>query len=271
MQAVDLDFAISLPPEKAIEYFKSKGYRFSWNWRDMWQEAHDKAFTVAKVLRMDVLVDIRETVEKAMSEGLSLKEFQAELEPKLREKGWWGKKMVGDATGGQLVQLGSPRRLKTIYQTNLQTSYMAGRYKSFMDNADNRPFWQYVAIMDARTRPGHAQLNGRVFRFDDPFWESFYPPNGWCCRCRVRALSHDNVADRDLEVESSEGKLQTWADQGNGSKLQSRGVGAYVDPELGINVKTDPGWNYNPGKTSWQPDLDKYPPALIEQYNKAKR
>lgn len=44
---------------------------------------------------------------------------------------------------------------------------------------------------------------------DDPFWQSFYPPNGWRCRCRVRAVSGDNLKDRGQRVEVSDGKLGT--------------------------------------------------------------
>jgi uncharacterized protein with gpF-like domain len=46
---IDLAYAIGLKPEKAIEYFKAKGFAFSWDWQKIWQEAHARAFTVAKV------------------------------------------------------------------------------------------------------------------------------------------------------------------------------------------------------------------------------
>jgi len=202
---------------------------------------------------MDVLSDIRQVVDQALSEGMTLQQFKKELEPRLKAKGWWGKVMVGDEEGAQAVQLGSPWRLRTIYRTNMQTAYMAGRYKEMAENVDDRPYWQYVAVMDAATRPAHAQLNGLVFRYDDPFWDSFYPPNDWGCRCRVRALSEKEIQERNLEVQESGDNLHTWVDRGDGSKLQSRAVGGYLDPELGIKVRTGAGWNYNPGKASLEP------------------
>lgn len=244
----DLSYIISLPPEKAIEYFKSKGYTFSWNWYDMWQEAHAKAFTVAKVMRMDILQDIREMVQKSLDEGITFAQFKKELEPKLKTKGWLGKKIIGDEQGARQVQLGSPHRLKTIYQTNLQTAYNAGRWKEQMENVDNRPYLQYVAVMDKRTRPAHAALNGKVFPAGDPFWNTHYPPLGFRCRCRVRALSSKNLKDRGFAVESSKGKI-TWRDELVSKKTgELQPVAVYHDPLTGQKIATDVGWSYNPGK-----------------------
>ncbi|HBE45727.1 MAG TPA: phage head morphogenesis protein [Deltaproteobacteria bacterium] len=263
----DLLYTIGLPPEKAIEYFKSKGYAFFWDWHDVWQEAHTKAFTVAKAMRMDVLQSIRDMVQKSLDEGITFQDFKKDLEPKLKAKGWWGRVMVGDEEGGKEVQLGSPWRLHTIYQTNMQTSYMAGRYREQIENVDDRPYWRYVAVMDARTRPAHAALNGKVFRYDDPFWNTHYPPLGYNCRCRVRALSPQNLQDRGLEVSSAQGRIE-WQDTVVSKKTgETKPVAVYRDPS-GRVIPTDPGFSYNPGKEAWQPDLSKYDKDIAKLWNK---
>ena len=260
MPPVDLSYAIGLPPEKAIEYFKSKGYVFSWDWWDTWQEAHAKAFTVAKAMRMDILQDIREMVQKALQEGITFQQFKKELEPRLKAKGWWGYKFVSYPDGRvEKILEGSPWRLKTIYRTSLQTAYMSGRYKAMMENVDNRPYWQYLAVLDSRTRPAHKALHGMVFRYDDPFWQTHYPPLGFNCRCRVRALSKKDIDEKGLPVSSAEGKI-TWEDALVSKKTgEIRPVAVYKDPLTGMKIPTDVGFSYNPGEASWFPDLDKYP------------
>ncbi len=180
MPDVDLLYAIGLPPEKAIEYFKSKGFAFSWDWKDLWQQAQARSFTVAKAMRMDVLQTIRDEVQLALDEGLTFRDFQKDLEPRLKALGWWGKSEIVDADGVvSSVQLGSPWRLKRIYGTNLQTAYSAGAYRGMMGNADNRPYWMYQTMHDSQVRPSHRAMEGLIFRFDDPFWVTHYPPNDW--------------------------------------------------------------------------------------------
>jgi len=269
MPDINLKYAIGLAPQDAIKYFKSKGGKFSWDWWETWQEAHTKAFTVAKVMKADILQDIRSAVQKALDDGITYNQFQKELMPQLKAHGWWGKVMAQDVPGfdpasgvdpEKIVQLGSPWRLKTIYRTNMQSNYMAGRYKGMAENVTARPYWQYVAVMDARTRPSHAELNGRIFAHDDPFWDSFYPPNGWGCRCRVRPLSPRNLEQRKLTVEKSTGKL------GEKNVLVSKEHG--LEEKVATfragktRISPDPGFSYNPGKTAWQPNLKKYSPEI---------
>ena len=255
---VDLSFAMGLAPEAAIEYFRQKGFYFSWSWVDLWEEAHAKSFTVAKVMKLDILQDIQNAVDDAIANGTTFQTFQDHLMPLLQAKGWWGKYLDEK---GKTVQLGSTYRLKTIFNANVQSAYMAGRYKTQVENAADRPYWMYVAIMDNRTRPEHALLNGLVFRFDDPFWDTHYPPLGFNCRCRVRALNSQEVKARGIQVESGTGRM-VWEDRQVGKSDLTRPVCGYQDPNSGQTIFTDMGWSSNPGKTAWEPDLSQYSPDI---------
>jgi SPP1 gp7 family putative phage head morphogenesis protein len=270
-EQIDLGYALGLAPEKAVEYFESKGYTFSWNWQDTWQEAHSIAFTVAKCGRLDVLQDIRDELQRALEDGETLEDFRRSLEPRLKAKGWWGQTTVGDGQGGaEIVQLGSPWRLETIYRANMQSAYNAGRWAQQMDNAAARPFLQYVALESAC--PICSKLNGLVFRNTDAFWDTHYPPNHWGCQCSVRALDQRNLDERGLSVISSDGMLsesEVVISQKTG-ELGQVTTFRFTDPRTGQEIVSTPapGWNYNPGKAAWQPDLNKYDQALREAFQR---
>lgn len=207
-----------LPFAEAIEFFRQKGYALSPNsWRDVWAEAHAKAFTVAKVASMDLLQDIRAMVDKALADGVSLTDFKQNFLESLSRKGWAGAK---------------PWRAEVIYRTNLQSAYNTGRYRQMLEVADRRPYWMYSAVLDSRVRPSHAALHGVICRFDDPFWQRFYPPNGFNCRCTVRTLSEKDLQRRGLRITE----------------------------KLPVGVEPDEGFDYNPGQAAWEPDLSKYGP-----------
>lgn len=96
MDAPDIKLLIGLKAEEIIQWYKRKGYKFSWDWQDTWQEAHTKAFTVAKAMSLDILSDIRNEVQKAFDEGISFYQFKENLKPTLKAKGWWGKVKAKD-------------------------------------------------------------------------------------------------------------------------------------------------------------------------------
>lgn len=262
---IDLGFAIGLEPEKAVEYFKSKGYDISWDWYETWQDAHSKSFTVAKAMDADILQDIRTWVDKGIKDGISLETFKKGLTPRLQQRGWWGKQILNGPKGPQEVQLGSPSRLETIYRTNVQTAYNAGRYKDQIVNIDDRPYWQYNAVLDQLTRPTHAAMNGLVFPATDPIWNTHYPPCGFNCRCSVRALTKTQIEAKGLKVGSSKGKLSTK------SVEIAKGVEGEVTTFTGYGVKMapDPGWSYNPGVKDWEPSLEKYEAPIVKEIKPA--
>lgn len=206
--AADLIAMFGMEPKQAIDYLKRKGFAITWDWHEVDAATHARAFTVAKAARLDILDDIRNALTDNLKAGKTLKDFQRDLQPILQAKGWWGKQIIVDSKGNaEKVQLGSPRRLATIYQTNTQSAYMAGRYESAVAAVKTHPYWMYIAINEGRTRPSHRALNGKVFRWDDPIWQHIIPPNGFNCRCRFVALTEREVKRRGLIVESSEGNL----------------------------------------------------------------
>ncbi|HAK6117278.1 TPA: phage head morphogenesis protein [Salmonella enterica] len=252
--SIDLGYAATLEPKEAIAYFRAKGQHIGWNWYDTAVDVHARSFTVAKVARMDVLTTIQDEVERALAQGVSKQEFIDTLAPRLKKLGWWGKQIVVDSAGNaETVQLGSPRRLALIYNVNTRVAYNVGRYAQLMNSTDTHPFWQYVAVMDSRTRPSHAALNGLVFRYDDPFWKTHYPPNGWNCRCRVRALSQARMDALGLKATQGDKYLTT-------KKVQAavdKATGEIIDMDVttfadGARVMTpDVGWSYNPGSAAF--------------------
>ncbi len=244
---VQLKTLFKLSPALAIKYFKKKNNAFSWDWYELWQDAHKKTFSVAKVMQEKILNDIRDALDKALTDGQTFRDFSKELKPILQKRGWWGEQIIVDSKGNaEKVQLGSMYRLKTIYRVNMQTSYMTGRYATQMDNVDNRPYWEYIAVMDSSTRPEHAMLNGMVYRYDDPFWKSFYPPNGWNCRCRVNALSDYRLKQKKLPVYNSEGHLSEEMRLVSKKSGEYKPVTVYTDPLTGKRIAPDVGWSYNP-------------------------
>lgn len=272
--AGDAGYAISLPPERAIAHLQAKGAQVTGSWQQWLDGQHARAFTVANVAKLDVLQDIHGSLDKALKGGQTLSQWKDGLVPQLRQKGWWGhggavQQMQDagrlDAATGEIRKGLTASRLETIFSTNMQSAYMAGRYQEMVEQAEERPFWEYVAVMDARTRPAHRVMHGRIFRYDDPGWRSFYPPCGYRCRCRVRNFSEVDVQRRKLKVESTDGKLSEVQVplRGGGTATVTR----YTEPSMaGGKFQPDPGFSNNPGLMTWQPRLEAADVQLSRRY-----
>lgn len=61
---------------------------------------------------------------------------------------------------------------------------MAAKWEQFSEDGD-RYNLQYRTAKDDKVRPEHAALDGVTLPMSDSFWETYYPPNGWNCRCTV--------------------------------------------------------------------------------------
>ena len=252
----NIQAAFYMSPEEIVEYFKSKGVKVSYDWHDVYNEAHVKAFTVAKMTELDLLKDTQNLLAKSIEDGMTYSEFKKEAMNLFASKGWVGFKEVANPKTGEkeTVELGTPRRIRNIYINNINSAYAAGKYKELMEEVDVAPYWQYQCMMDGRERPEHAALHGKVFKADDPFWQNFYPPNGWGCRCWVVNLTQNQVDKQGLNVEKTEGKITFVAEQVGENEVETP---VYTFDDLGktYSLKPDAGWSYNPATECWGIDV----------------
>jgi len=215
-----------------IEFFRRKINLPTQSWTDIVHEQHDVAFVVAGANRDDLVADFRAAVDKAIANGGTLRDFRKDFDAIVAKYGW-------DYNGGRNW------RSRVIYETNLRASYAAGRYVQMMAVTATRPFWVYRhSDYVQHPRPLHVSWNGLVLRYDDPWIQTHYTPNGWGCQCRWETLS-----PRDLA------KLgKTGPDQAPPSDIQQVTIGAkgpnpqVVDTPAGV----DPGWGYAPGKGAYE-------------------
>lgn len=189
------DFAKS--PTELVDYLKDKKPELHFDYDEIMHNAHHRAFTVAKITKLDLLSDIQDSLKTAMDEGKPFKQWQEEIKPTLQKKGWWGEVEAINPKTQEVknIYVGS-RRLKNIFDTNMRVAYNRGRYQNQMDSLGE--YFYYSAIMDSDTRPGHAKLHGTVLEKNDPFWDTNYPPNGWRCRCKVRVYTKEELARRGI-------------------------------------------------------------------------
>jgi len=265
MSSLLLD-AFKLAPKQAIDFFRKKGFKATWNWQDADARAHESAFTVAKAMRLDILQTIRDAVNDSLTSGRSFSDFLNELEPLLQKQGWWGKAADPNAPG-ETVQLGSVRRLRTIHDTNMQSAYGEGRWRQLQTVKKSRPYAQYTAVLDGATRPAHRALHGKVFRLDDPQLQTIAPPNGFRCRCTLVSVSSRDVEREQLDVEQKLKPVsrEVLVTQKTGELKTVNGV------QLGDKSQFYPDYSFDRSpRQTWKPDLQRYDADLVQAYDKAK-
>ncbi len=228
------------PPREALNYFRAKKLKPSFDYRDVWREEHASAFTVAKAMQIDILETIRDELDRSLAQGIPYEEFKKDLIPTLQKLGWWGKsEEVDPATGEtQEVVLGTPRRLKTIYQVNMRTARSAGQWQRAQRTKRSHQYLLYELGPSKEHRQEHLRWNGLLLPVDDPFWSTHMPTNGYGCKCRVRQVSR-----REYERLVKTGKYLTKAPQVKTREWVNKRTGETLQVPEGI----DPGFDTNPG------------------------
>lgn len=219
-----------VPFEEAIQYFRDKVKLPTERWTDIWQGMHSRAFVVAGATKTELLTDFYNAIEKAIREGSTITDFRKVFDETVARSGW----SYNGSRGW---------RTAVIFDTNMRTAYAAGNYRQMMDTRASRPFWRYLGGLSEHPRELHLRWSGTTLRYDDPWWDTHFPPNGWGCKCEVVSQS-----DREITRLEKQGVKISRERPNDGAYLWANpNTGEIIDVPNGI----DPGWAYNPGKTAW--------------------
>lgn len=215
-------------------------------WTDVLHQGHDRAFVVASATKDALLEDFQKAIDDSTAKGKPFKGwldkddtyhpgFLDEFDAIVKLHGW-------DHNGDRLW------RARVIYETNLRSAHAAGRYKQMTSPATLKafPYWQYVHAYERipkTARASHKAWDGMVLRADDPWWDTYYPPNDWLCSCGVRTVSKAKLKrlGKDGPDTAPSVKYKITKDPATGELIN-------YPKDVGM------GWGYAPGQ-SWAQGL----------------
>ena len=134
-------------------------------------------------------------------------------------------------TGGNGRILNRGHLLETLYRTQVNMAYSAGRWQAAQDPDIDAILWgwEYMAIDDSRVRPTHLAMDGTRLPKGDAMWQTNTPPMGWNCRCSTVEIFHGDESDGQRLDTNQPPKTQ-------------------VDGEP-VRAVPDAGFDFNPGVT----------------------
>ena len=242
-------------PAEAIAYMAKRGLSTETGYySDLWHSQHERAFTISRLTRADLLERVQGSLTKAVAGDLSRRDWLRETRTLLQKEGLWGTVEVKDPiTGEPLKTTFNEARLRLIHDTNVRQALAAGQWQRMLRNQARYPYARYVAMDDERTRPDHLAWHNTVLPVDHPWWSTHRPPNGYHCRCRVISLTQ-------AEFERGFSQSRPGAETDENAPLVREAFKTQRPPEQLVdwrNPRTgevqkipkgiDPGFNYNPG------------------------
>jgi SPP1 gp7 family putative phage head morphogenesis protein len=164
-----------------------------------------RAFTAARLDDLAQLRRIQELVAE-IPEGGDWRKIRNEIAAE-----------IGDVEGAKA-------RAQLIMRVNGMEAYAVGRYAAAVEVSEAFPFWMYVTMADGKERAEHAALNGKVLPWDDPFWDTHYPPWDWGCRCMVIKMTASQAGEQGI----ADSKRLPGPSQ-NGFSFNPKGLDVDVD------------------------------------------
>ena len=167
---------MELPWEEAIQEFRARGIMSDRELERLLEGYRERGQNARSMLLQELQFSVHDMIATAMQEGQTFRQFRGAVNEHL------------DTLG---ITEANPAYLETVFRTNVQTSYGAGRWRAMTspEVARARPLWQYRAVGDGRTRSNHLLLDGLVFEIGNPDTDRLAPPGGFNCRCASVSLA----------------------------------------------------------------------------------
>jgi SPP1 gp7 family putative phage head morphogenesis protein len=175
---------------EAIEWFRKRVPMTDSQYARLVLLANGRAFTLAGVAQLDMVADVQRSIDRALSSGESFGDWKRKIKARLLNA--WRRNDAEPANPGW--------RLETIFRTNVQRAYSAGRHEQLSDPVimQARPYRMYDAIIDQRTTEICQERNGTILPADDPWWDTNWPPLHFACRAGVRSLRQSQAERRGI-------------------------------------------------------------------------
>lgn len=98
--------------------------------------------------------------------------------------------------------------MRAEYNFAVQSCQMAVKWHEYSKDADTYNL-QYRTANDGKVRPAHQALNGTTLPLSDKFWNDYYPPLDWNCRCTVVQVRKNKYPLSDSNKAIKQGELAT--------------------------------------------------------------
>ncbi len=237
-----------LSPENTVRVWQERQeLRPTVRWSEMMHEEHSRAFTVAKIAKLDLLAAVQKSLDKVIRDGGTFETWKANILPELRRAGWWGEVSDPALTGTDEPIIVNDRRLRTIYRTNIRMSIAAGRWRRFQAQKELFPYLRYRSDHPRKhPRPDHLSWHGIILPVDHPWWQEHFPPNGWGCNCLPEQVSEGMLKRRGWKITTDlppSARERFYPAGGTDSIMVPKGI--------------DPGFSYNPGTAHLRAIADK--------------
>jgi SPP1 gp7 family putative phage head morphogenesis protein len=179
----------NLPYAEAVEYLKKRDVIKKVDYNKLSDKMRFRAFTASRINDGKLLEKLNAEMIANVHDGKGLKDFLSLTKTDILDKigmgpnqGWYW---------------------ETVYRTNVQTAYNAGRAMGFEE--DKPLALHFVGIEDARQTDICHSMSNVIRPYDDPIWQKYIPPLHFGCRSTVRAIyDRDELPEEWTDLEGIE-------------------------------------------------------------------